>query len=487
MRKQKVKLINKGIMKRLNSIFVLILFLTTSYIALAQTRTLTIDEAIKIALENNSETKSAKLEIKKAQAKVREAYGYAMPTIDLSGNLMHYFEKPIIFFPDFEAMLNNATYGVLFNEGLLPNDPSKFKPMGLTEQSFFLTNSFETKLQATQILFNSAVLKGIGASQIYLNLSRQALKSTSAKTITDVKKAFYGVILTKKMLKIMRESLANAEDNLKNVQAYNKQGLVSEFDLLRASVQVENLRPTVLSLENTYKNAKNGLKILLGLKQNENIEIQGDIAYNPQNILSQQDAISKAMSSNYDLKTFKVKRDVDEEFIELDRSEYWPTIAAFASYSYNGQADDFNFNTYKTGLVGVNFSINLFNGLRTNEKVQQSTIKVLQTDEQLKQIKEGIKVQVKSKINELQRVQSLVEAQDKNVQLAQKAYEIANVKYKEGTGTQLDVQNADMALRRAKTNRLQSIYDYIIAQSELEQLTGAIDSKYFRILNKLNK
>ena len=84
-------------MKRLNSIFVLILFLSTSYISLAQTRTLTIDDAIKIALENNSDTKSALLEIKKAQAKVREAYGYAMPTIDLSGNLMHYFEKPIIF------------------------------------------------------------------------------------------------------------------------------------------------------------------------------------------------------------------------------------------------------------------------------------------------------------------------------------------------------------------------------------------------------
>lgn len=472
-------------MKKSKLLTMLIIYITFSYISLAETKTLTIDDAIKIALENNTETKNANLEIKKAEARVKEAYGYAMPTIDVSANLMHYIEKPIMFFPDFEAMLNNATYGVLFQEGLLPNDPSKFKPMGLTEQSFFLNNSFETKIQATQILFNSAVLKGIGASQIYLNLSRQALRSTSAKTITNVKKAFYGVILTKKMLEIMRESLANAEDNLKNVQAYNNQGLVSEFDLLRASVQVENLRPTVLSLENAYKNAKNGLKILLGLNQSDDIEIQGDIVYNPQNIQSQQDAISQAMNNNYDLTTFKVKRNVDEEFIELDRAEYWPTIAAFASYSYNGQSDNFDFSTYKTGLVGVSLSINLFNGLRTNEKVQQSTIKVMQTDEQLKQIKEGIKVQVKSKINELQRVQSLVEAQDRNVQLAKKAYSIANVKYKEGTGTQLDVQNADIALRRAKTNKLQSIYDYIIAQSELVQLTGSIQPKYFKILNKI--
>jgi outer membrane protein TolC len=82
---------------------------------------------------------------------------------------------------------------------------------------------------------------------------------------------------------------------------------------------------------------------------------------------------------------------------------------------------------------------------------------------------------------EVERIKSNLEAQDRNILLAQKAYDISNLRYKEGTGNQLEIENADMALRQAKTNRLQSVYQYITAFAELENLSGVLENKYRRI------
>jgi outer membrane protein TolC len=468
------------------------------YSTKAEPRTLTLEEAIELALDNSTETKVALLEIKKAQARVNEAFGYAYPTVDFSTNFTHFIEKPQIPFIDFQSLLAYSTLMTMSQMGVLVPDPVTGDPVPFSYNqpykekyalmSMSLANSFETKLQATQILFNSAVFKGIGASKIYLDLSQESLRSTTTKTVTNVKKAFNGVLLTREMLEIMKASLTNAENNLKNVKAYYEQGLVSEFDMLTVQVQIENLRPTITQLENGLKQAKDGLKMVLGFNQDEEIDVEGEIVYNKADYNDVNALVKKAMSDNYDIKTFDIKKKIDNEFIELDRAGYWPTIAAFGSYSISGQSDNFDFMNYNTGVVGISFSMNLFNGLRTDEKVQQSTIAVMQTEEQLAQMKEFVKTQVKAKYLELERVNKLLESQERNVELAEKAYKIANVKYREGTGTQLDIQNAEMALRVAKTNKLQSIFEYITAKADLEQLTGETDKKYFQqVFKKTNK
>ena len=89
---------------------------------------------------------------------------------------------------------------------------------------------------------------------------------------------------------------------------------------------------------------------------------------------------------------------------------------------------------------------------------------------------------MKAKIYELNRVKSSLDAQERNVSLAEKAYDISIVRYKEGTGNQLEVQNADMELKQARINRLQTIYDYIIAISGLDEILGKVDPKYMDMM-----
>ena len=101
-------------------------------------------------------------------------------------------------------------------------------------------------------------------------------------------------------------------------------------------------------------------------------------------------------------------------------------------------------------------------------------------------MKDLVKSQVISKLLELKRVTDLLDAQERNVQLAERAYDIAVVKYKEGTATQIEVQNSDLALKQAKINRLQSLHSYIITKFELDQLLGQTDKSYIDVFKEVN-
>jgi len=423
--------------------------------------------------------------VKKAGAAVDEAFGYALPSVNLNGSFSRFLEKPKMPFPDFGTMLTSTVNRILNEENVNGNST---RPTPIPEtilQTFSQTNNFSADVTVTQTLFSSAVFKGIGASQIYYDLAKADLNSTVSKTVLSVQKTFYGVLLSKEVLDITRSSFENAQANLNDVKALYKEGMVSEFDMLQAEVQVENIRPVVLQMENNLKSAKDGLKLIIGVDQNEEIDVNGEFIYQQYDISNEEGLIDEALTSNFDIKTLDLKKQVDEAFVELDVSEYWPNIAAFGQYAYNGSSDDWKFNTYSSATIGLKFSINLWQGNRTKNAVEQSTISYQQTEEQLKQLKDYTLLNVKAKLQELERVQSLIEVQNRTVEVADRAYHIAKVRYKEGAGSQIELQNTDLALKQARLNRIQSMYSYLTTKYELEQILGRTSQEYFSNFNEI--
>ncbi|MBS4001486.1 MAG: TolC family protein [Desulfobulbaceae bacterium] len=452
-----------------------------------ETVVLKLDDAILKALNNNSQTKIAKMELTKANAAVKEAFGYALPTVDFSASLSHFLSVPKMPFPDFEAMLNNYTYKVLVDEALISEGDAKYRDMSNSLQSFTLKNNYEAKLQVTQILFNSAVFRGIGASEIYRQAAEVNLQNTAAKTILDVQKAFYGILLAKEMNLIAQSSFENIENHVKSAQAMFQQGLASEYNVMQAEVQLENFRPMVIASENALKNAKEGLRIVLGIGDDVDIDVVGNLEVIDDIGNDLPNLIEKARKNNLDVKGLSKKADVDEAFIDLDVSEYWPSLVAFGNVSLNGASDDFNFLHYNSSMVGVSLSINLFNGNRTRQKVEQSTVSMLQTREQVNNLKDFVAMRMKDKFNELEQVRSTLSSQERNVDLAQKSYSIAEVRFKEGTGTQLELLSAELQLRQARANRLQSVYAFINAKADIENLTGKLSEEYINLIMNNNK
>lgn len=468
---------------RIKNKFILLISIILVYQSALTAQGYTLDSSIETALLNNREIKIAKLEVHKAENAVDEAFGYALPSLDLSANFSHFLQKPKMPFPDFEALLTNATYGILFKEKVLPEDQSKLMPIQTKLQSFAQSNNFEASAQVTQILFNSAVFRGIGASRIYLNLSREQLKAKTTEVVFNVKQAYYGVLLSKQFLEITKASLNNAEENLDNLKAYHKQGMASDYDLMQAEVMVENIRPKVYELENTFNDALNKFKLVLGIDQSKEIKLTGDINYQPEIIPEIENAVTAAISQNYDLSSLQVKRRVDEEFVAIDRSEYWPQLAAFGNFTYAGSSDKWDFQNYNSTTVGLSLSMNLFKGGRTSNKVEQSLIGLRQTEEQLKDLEDFIASEIKTTLNNIERVKLQIDAVERNVELAQKTYDIAKVRFSEGTGTQLELKNANLELETARINRLQAVHDYIIARAKLDKLSGKLGDTELNFIN----
>ena len=445
----------------------------------AQPQILTLEESINLALENNIDIKVAMLNTEKSRAAVREAFGYALPSVDVSAGFSHFIQKPETPFPDFEALLTNATYNILFNENVIPRDESKFLPVETKLQSFALANSYSASVTLTQVLFSSAVFEGIGASQTYYELAKSQLDNTVSKTVLSVQTTFYGVLLAKAVMNITNASFVNAQENFDNVKALYNQGMVSEFDYLQAEVRVENIRPIVLKTENILSTAKDGLKVAIGINQAKDVDVSGEIKLDSIDINNEDELIQEALNSNFDIQSLELKKEVDKAFIQLDVSEYWPTLAAFGNYTYAGSSDKWNFQNYDYSTVGINLSFNLWQGNRTKHAVEQSTITYQQTEEQLAQLKDYTTLNVKSKVLELKRVKSLIEVQERTVKLAERSYHIATVRYQEGAGSQLELQNADQDLSQARLNRVQAIYSYLITKFELDQLLGRTNPQYF--------
>jgi len=458
--------------------FTFILFTAISAHA-ADTLRINLDQAIRTALQNNREIRIAKMDVEKSRAAVKEAFGYALPSLDFTAGFTHFIQKPRMPFPDFNAMLNNATYGVLFKEGLIPYDPNKLLPLKFKLQSFARTNSYQAEAKVSQILFNSAVFRGIGASQIYLNLSKENLKRAIAKTILDVKTAFYGVLLTKDLQSIAQSRFANAQEHLRNIKAMRAQGLLSDFVEMQATVQVENIRPVLLQLRNAHEDALNGLKLVLNIKQSTPLEVIGQLTYTDESLPSEAQLIETAKKYNLSLHVLKVKNQLDDELTAVDRGEYWPTLVAFGNYTYNGTGENWDFQTYSSSTVGISLSVNLFQGGRTLHKVQQDKIAAKQTLEQIHSLTDGIEMQVKSKFNDLKRVKKQIQAMKRNINLARRAYQMAVHRYQVGEGSELEVKDADLQLNDARTNYAKAVHDYLVAKASLDNLIGRVEQTYF--------
>ncbi|HEY6627017.1 MAG TPA: TolC family protein, partial [Ignavibacteriaceae bacterium] len=157
---------------------------------------------------------------------------------------------------------------------------------------------------------------------------------------------------------------------------------------------------------------------------------------------------------------------------------------AFGNYTYTGSSDDLYFQNYDYSTVGLSLTFNLWQGNRTKNAVEQSTITFKQTEEQLLQLKDYTILEVNAKIQELKRVKSLIEVQERTVKLAQRAYDISKVRYQEGAGSQLELQNADQDLRQARLNRVQAIHSYLVTKYELDQLLGRTNPQYFTYFNE---
>jgi len=419
---------------------------------------LTIEKAVQMALRNNPDLQASRLEMEKAHERVNEAWSNTMPSIGLTAQYSNALKKPVFFLP-----------GSFIGQPQLDIVPIEVGS----------THSMSLSVTATQMLFNGAVFIGVGAASIYSQAAEELYRGKQVETATKVRKAFYAVLLATEAVAMMQSTLANVEKNLENVRLMQKQGIVSDYDELRAQVGVDNFRPLVIQSETNRTLSIDGLRAAIGAQTGDEIEIEGSLTFAEYDSGILANAEQAAMESNSNLRALRYQREVNDKFLSVERSSFLPTIAAFGNYQYQGQQNKLdlgNLNLVTTSMVGLSLTMNVFQGFQTNARVDQAKLEIRKTEALLVSAENGIKTAVHSVVGTLKQARKRVETQEKTVEQAERGYRIVTTRFSSGSATQLDVNDAQNALMQAKVNRIQAIYDYLAASADLDQLMGRLPS-----------
>ncbi len=461
MKKNKSEGTNMDYGKSIIALFTILLFATFNINAQEK---VSLEEAIKKALENNKQLKNALYDVNKAEAEVDEAYGYALPSVDLSANYTRYLE-PMRFY---------------ISGGLFPSPDGSTNTGGQFIDASS-DNAIDARIDVSQTIFNSAVFRSISGADNYYDAAKLNLNVKVDELVFNVKSAYLQALLQKESYELVKASKTNAETSFKDIKALYEEGLIGEYDMIRAEVQVENFAPQLISAENEYENAKNNLKVIMGMEPQINIELTDQLTsfdeeYNNDDKIDEIE--DKILLVNPQLSALSMQEEVNKDFIAVYESEYLPTLSAFGNYSLQGQSDDFNFPTATTSQVGLRFKMNLFSGLQTNAKVEKAELDLKKTKTQTELVELTLKSQVKNLVKRIESSRKQLEANIRNISQAQRGYDISKIRYEEGIGSLLEINDSDLALRTAKINNLRTKFELLISYAQLDQLLGNYSDKY---------
>jgi len=418
----------------------------------AQTDTLhlSVDQAVELAIQQNLMQKVTELELQKKQEKVKEYMAALYPTIKASGSYTRNLKLPVIFMPAGSSFGPTLTIGS--------------------------DNSYSASVSASMPLFVYNIFESIKLGQKDVEISQEKLRESKIDLAANIKKTYYNILLLRNSLNVINQSYKNALANYENIKKLNDKGMVSNYDLIRIKVQVDNLYPNVLQAENTYKNLLNVLKVLL------NIDVETPIILNDNEIgeysftkLVLPD--SSWVNNNTSLRQLSLTREMLKIQEKMTRGANYPSLVAIGNYQYQTQANDFKFNDYRwvpTSMVGLQLNIPIFSGFSVRRQLNQVRISQKQIELQKEFTLNNLTVQVHNAINAVNTAASKVIAAQSNIEMAQKGYDIAKTRYNTGQSTLLELNDAENALLQAQLNLIQAQMEYLVAKIDYQKIIGDV-------------
>lgn len=410
--------------------------------------------ALKIAHDNNPTIKIAELEIQRVDYSKKEALGNLLPSLSASGQYTNNIMKSVMFMPEsFSQMMGGQKY-----------------------MEIGYKNSYTGTVSAALPLVNFSLWEQIKSKQCEIDLILEQARASKIDMTKQVKDAYFAVLLAKNSLKVLERSINNAKETLKTTEAGFEQGVVSEYDLIRAKVQVNNLNPSYIAAKNGLELAILQLKMILSLPQEQEIVFLENLEDFSDRIVSVTDAESeRAVNNNSELRQLDLNIMSLQHNLKMVNSQHLPSLSAFGQYAYQTQAEDFRFSEYNwvgSAAVGLQLSIPIFNGRTVVNKAKQLKISLQELQLQKQYASDGIDLQIQAAINNMKAAQEQLSVNKDAISQAERGYEIAKVRYQTGSGTILELNDSELSMTQANLNYQQSLYDFLTAQTNLEKVLG---------------
>ncbi|MBE6346035.1 MAG: TolC family protein [Lentimicrobiaceae bacterium] len=433
-------------MLKLKQLLLLIALLSGSIFLNAQEK-ITLDEAIEIALSESNTIKIADMTIEKTGYAKKGAYSALYPNISATGNYQRTLKK--------QVMVMDMGMG---------------EPL---EIEVGTDNNVSAGITAAMPLVNAQLWQSLKLSALDVELAIEQARSSKISLVSQVKQSFYAVLLAKEAYNVYKEVYDNAQKNFEDTEKKYKVGKASEFEYLRAKVNVNNAEPEVFNAENSVVLAIWQLKAIMGIDLNTNIDIEGRLADYEDEVLSSMlvsDSIS--FENNTNLLQLKLQDEMLSRTIKMSKFQYIPTLSAQFAYNYNAMGNTFDMNWNPYSVVALSLNIPIFDGFskRNNIRQYKKTQDILRLN--IEDTERNLNIALENYKNQMNTSVKRYTAAEATLEMAQKSYDISEKMYELGKATLVELNDAQLALTQAQLTMSQAIYQFMINKASIDELMG---------------
>ena len=390
-----------------------------------------------MGLERSITLQNATRDQEIAQSRIKQIRAQLLPSVTLSANYLHLDEKPYI------------------------GDETG------------LDNQYDATAGVQQLLFSGgSVSAALKASREYLKYAASATLQRNHALIRDIKQSFYSVLYAESALRVAQQSLKQLKEFETQTRLKFENGTASEFDYLSAQVKVVNERPQVIAAENTLSLARESFKNLIYLNTAD-FQLTGELEYIP--IEVELDHLYElAINRRPELQEQQALIGMRVQDVRATKGSYYPRLYATAAYQGKNPATeslaDDEWRWHWTAGVTLSWDI-MDSGLRSGE-IREKSIELEKSQADLIDLLRGIRLEVKNAYLALQHSRDVVLGTQDSIALAQKALDIADVRYKNGLFTYLEYTDSNLSLTQAQLIHLEALRVYRSAIAELKYACG---------------
>ncbi|MEO6136826.1 MAG: TolC family protein [Ginsengibacter sp.] len=436
---------------------------------------LSAKEAVDYALKNSVQVKNALLDIQTQEQTNREITASALPQISASGSLTFNPKVGVQTFPNFIAM---GTYGVLLDNNVKDGSGNPIKApsdYGLISAGFGSKYSANAGVDLNQILFDGQVFVGLQARKAAIRNATLTADITKEQIKANVYKIYYQLAVGKRQIGTLDANIANYEKLLKDTRIIYQNGFAEKLDVDKVQVQMINLQTQKLKAQNQIDAGLEGLKFLL------NMPIQDQLVLT--DTLSDEELKSNIISEEYryeDRKEFRqLETMIDLGKLNVKRYRFTklPTATLSGNYSESAQRQKFDFFQgpyFTSSFIALRILVPIFDGGAKNARIAKAKIDLMKMDNSLQQLKSSVDNDVIQSRIQMKSALSTMDAQKRNIELAQSVYQSTKLKYEQGLGSNQEISTAQADLVTAQNNYYSSIYDAIISKIDYLKAAGKL-------------
>ncbi len=449
----------------------------------AQGTSLTLPEAVRTALERSPQIRGARFGLDEAKERVSEAWGSVYPSLDLNATYTRNVSPSVSFLPATIIKGPDA-------------DPDELVPV-----RFGADNTWASTITLDQPVFNAAAFIGVGAAGRFRSLQEEVVRGEVQTVVTRVREAYYGLLLAQEQARLTENSVRRVQESLDETRALNRAGLASEYDVLRLEVELANLEPNLRRARNAVRQGRRQIAVELDLAPEgaENLTLAGSLATidlddpaansaENRELLAftgtevepggEPGAVLDQLDRRSDVRQLELTESLRKTEMRLEQVEYLPRVSFFGTYAINAQQNGdpefFGRPRAYTRNVGVQVTLPIFQGFQRDARIDQKRAVLRQAETQTRYTRAQAESEVRTLYEQAQEARLRARGQRLAVDQALRGFDIARAQYREGLGSQLELTDAEVALRQSEFNYAQAVYDYLVARARLDVAVGDV-------------